>query len=329
MSMKNPLTLAGIEPATFRFVAQHLNHCATAVPDIIIQWWKIKLNTATFCWSTLRNNDIIGDANTGIILFFEYVRTLIHEGSLLFLGAFAKLRKATINYIIYSPMQQLGSHRTDFHEIWYLSIFFFKSVEKIQVSLKMGHHHGYCTWKSLDIFDHTRCGRKVTRLAPLCTNRQSCCLPLPVAVRLTPAVDSVQVWTCYSCYAIVESVWSEVAFVRCVTKMDRQKFEQSCAIKFCVKLGESAAVTYEKLQRTYGEHSLSRAQVFRRHKSFLEGREQVEDEPCAGRPSTSKTDDKVETLRSLVRSDLRLTLRMISSISLISSYNEKCFTQTL
>jgi len=32
MSMKNPLTLPGIEPATFRFVAQHLNHRATAVP---------------------------------------------------------------------------------------------------------------------------------------------------------------------------------------------------------------------------------------------------------------------------------------------------------
>jgi len=31
MSMKNPMTPAGIEPATFRFVAQHLNHCATAV----------------------------------------------------------------------------------------------------------------------------------------------------------------------------------------------------------------------------------------------------------------------------------------------------------
>jgi hypothetical protein len=27
MSMKNPLTPAGIEPATFRFVPQHFNHC--------------------------------------------------------------------------------------------------------------------------------------------------------------------------------------------------------------------------------------------------------------------------------------------------------------
>ena len=33
--MKNPLTPAGIEPATYQFVAQHLNHCATAVPSII------------------------------------------------------------------------------------------------------------------------------------------------------------------------------------------------------------------------------------------------------------------------------------------------------
>ena len=33
--MKNPLTPAGIEPAAFRFVAQQLNHCATAVPIYI------------------------------------------------------------------------------------------------------------------------------------------------------------------------------------------------------------------------------------------------------------------------------------------------------
>jgi len=32
--LKNPMTSAGIEPATFQFVAQHLNHCATVVPLI-------------------------------------------------------------------------------------------------------------------------------------------------------------------------------------------------------------------------------------------------------------------------------------------------------
>ena len=32
MTMKNPITSAGIKPATFRFLAQHLDHCATSIP---------------------------------------------------------------------------------------------------------------------------------------------------------------------------------------------------------------------------------------------------------------------------------------------------------
>ena len=35
---KIPMTPAGIEPATFRFVAQHLNHCATAVPPKVTEY---------------------------------------------------------------------------------------------------------------------------------------------------------------------------------------------------------------------------------------------------------------------------------------------------
>ena len=38
--LKFPVTPSGVETATFRFVAQHLNHCATAVPG----WLRVPLN---------------------------------------------------------------------------------------------------------------------------------------------------------------------------------------------------------------------------------------------------------------------------------------------
>jgi len=44
-------------------------------------------------------------------------------------------------------MEQLGSHWTDFHEIWGF-------FAKIQVSLKSDKNSGYFTWRSINIFDH-------------------------------------------------------------------------------------------------------------------------------------------------------------------------------
>ena len=52
LSMKNPLTPSGIESATFRFVAQHLNHCATAVP----RWTVIKLKCTDTCGEELETH---------------------------------------------------------------------------------------------------------------------------------------------------------------------------------------------------------------------------------------------------------------------------------
>ena len=79
----------------------------------------------------------------------------------------------------------------------------------------------------------------------------------------------------------------------CVTEMEDCNFEQRCAIKFCVKLGETGIETFNKLKQAYGEHALSKSQVFKWYKAFLEGRESIKYEPRSGRPSTSKTDNNV------------------------------------
>jgi len=73
------------------------------------------------------------------------------------LGVFVKFRNTTISYVrSFCPsvrMEQLGSHWTDFHEIWYLSTFE-KSVQKIQISLKSDNNNRYFTWRPIYIFEH-------------------------------------------------------------------------------------------------------------------------------------------------------------------------------
>ena len=89
--------------------------------------------------------------------------------------------------------------------------------------------------------------------------------------------------------------------------MEERNFEQRCAIKFCVKLGETGIEIFNKPKQAYGEHSLSRSQVFKWFKAFSGGRESIKDEPRSGRPTTSKTDNNVEIMGALVRSDRRLS----------------------
>ena len=95
--------------------------------------------------------------------------------------------------------------------------------------------------------------------------------------------------------------------------MEKRNLEQRCTIKFCVKLNENATETYEKLQQAYGEHAVTRAQVFRWHKVFLDNRLIVEDETRFGRPCTSKTGENVTKVMALLMSDRRLTVRMFGS----------------
>jgi hypothetical protein len=64
-----------------------------------------------------------------------------------FLGASAKLRKATISFITLCPsvrMEKLGSDLTDYDKILYLRVFR-KSVEQTQVLLKSDKNRKYFT----------------------------------------------------------------------------------------------------------------------------------------------------------------------------------------
>jgi hypothetical protein len=67
-------------------------------------------------------------------------------GLVLFFGAFAKLRKATISFVmtvrLSVRMEELVSHWTDFYENMYLRNCR-ESVENIQVSLKSEKNIGY------------------------------------------------------------------------------------------------------------------------------------------------------------------------------------------
>ncbi|KAJ8948846.1 hypothetical protein NQ318_013498 [Aromia moschata] len=94
-------------------------------------------------------------------------------------------------------------------------------------------------------------------------------------------------------------------------KMQRS-LEQRMAIKFCVKLEKSAAETIPMLKKAFGVDCLSDRQIFRWHKAFAEGREDVNNENRAGGPSTSSSDNNVKHVRDLLNTDRRLSVRLIS-----------------
>jgi predicted outer membrane protein len=81
---------------------------------------------------------------------------------------------------------------------------------------------------------------------------------------------------------------------------------------FCVKLGDSTTTTHGKFQQDFGDHAISRAQAFRWHSMFSEGRTLVEDGQHSRRPSATWTGDNTTRVRELVSSDQRLTVRMIA-----------------
>ena len=89
-------------------------------------------------------------------------------------------------------------------------------------------------------------------------------------------------------------------------------FKQRINLKFLFRLGKTPTETFKLLQEVYVDATMSRTRNFELHKRFEDGKEDVEDDPRNERPTTSRTNKNVEGVRKKVRSDHRLTVRMIA-----------------
>ncbi|XP_034015775.1 protein GVQW3-like [Thalassophryne amazonica] len=89
--------------------------------------------------------------------------------------------------------------------------------------------------------------------------------------------------------------------------------EQQTNLKFLVQLGKPLSEALGLLQQVCGNETMSCSHVFEWCKRFKEGREDVEDDPRSGRPSTTRTEANVERVKQMVRSDCQLTVQLIAN----------------
>lgn len=99
-----------------------------------------------------------------------------------------------------------------------------------------------------------------------------------------------------------------------------RSLEQRYAIKFCVRLGKNATETFQMLQEAFKDDCISRSQSGRWHKAFKEGQEEVADEPRSGRPTTARTDENVNRVCEVLRSDRRLSIQYIADTLNMSTF---------
>ena len=92
----------------------------------------------------------------------------------------------------------------------------------------------------------------------------------------------------------------------------QENIEQRCTIKFCVKFNKSTTETFASLTKAYGAATLYRTMVFKWHKAFKEGWENVEDDARSGRPISATNNQNVEVVRAVMAKDRRLSVRMFA-----------------
>ncbi|CAK9826493.1 Protein GVQW3 [Anthophora retusa] len=92
-----------------------------------------------------------------------------------------------------------------------------------------------------------------------------------------------------------------------------ERIEQRICIKFCQKLGHSSSETITMIRKVYGDESMSNTQIKEWFNRFKSGQTSVESDPRSGRPSSTKTPENVERIRTVINENRRLTVREIGN----------------
>ncbi|CAF1689988.1 unnamed protein product, partial [Adineta ricciae] len=79
-------------------------------------------------------------------------------------------------------------------------------------------------------------------------------------------------------------------------------------IKVRTALNIQARVIFDELYSVYGDQAPSLRTTERWSKLFREGREELEDKPRFGRPTTETTPENIEQIRLLINDDPYLTI---------------------
>ena len=91
-----------------------------------------------------------------------------------------------------------------------------------------------------------------------------------------------------------------------------ERLEQRYCTKFCQNLGDNQVKTIRKIQRVFGDDSMGITQITEWYNWFKDGRTSVEWDARSGRPWTSRNDELIYQVRTLVMQDHRVTVRKLA-----------------
>lgn len=120
------------------------------------------------------------------------------------------------------------------------------------------------------------------------------------------------------CVAVV-LVGREICVQRFLTinEMDKN-IDQKICLKFCLGNEISCAEAYKMLEKAFGESVMPYSTARTWYRMFKDGREEAEDKPRSGRPSTSTTDDNVDKVKEIVLENRHSSLREVAGVLKVS-----------